>query len=100
MEEFHAAYAVKNSPNYNGSYYFQSFKGHVITGRDDSMKTWKDYWFWVGGSWEVHPQVLKEFRRVMPTTWNLGKQCVEPAKVSDEGLQCIYGILGMPKGKR
>ena len=32
----------------------------------------------------------------MPTTWNLGKQCVESAKVSDEGLIRIYEILGMP----
>ena len=44
VEELRAAYAVKNSPNCNGSYYFQSFEGHVITERDDSMKTWKDYW--------------------------------------------------------
>ena len=45
VEELRVAYTVKNSPNCNGSYYFQSFEGHVITSRDDSMKTWKDYWF-------------------------------------------------------
>ena len=39
VEEFRAAYAVKNSPNCNGSYYFQSFEGHVITGGDESNKT-------------------------------------------------------------
>ena len=50
MEEFRVAYAVKNSPNCNDSYYFQSFEGHVIIGRDDSMKTWKDYWFRARGS--------------------------------------------------
>ena len=45
LEEFRAHYAVKNSPNYEGSYYFQSFSEQVITGQDDSNKTWKDYWF-------------------------------------------------------
>ena len=54
VEELRVAYSVKNTPNCNGSYYFQSFEGRVITGRDDSMKTWKDYWFWAGGSWEGH----------------------------------------------
>ena len=50
VEEFRAQYAVKNSPNCNGSYYFQSFFDQVIIGRDDSNKTWKDYWFWVRGA--------------------------------------------------
>ena len=68
VEEFQAAYTVKNSPNCNGSYYFQSFQGHIITSRDDSKKTWKDYWFWAGGSWEAPPQVLEEFGRFVPTT--------------------------------
>ena len=45
VEELQAAYAVKNSHNYNSSYYFQSFEGCVITSRDDSMKSWKDYGF-------------------------------------------------------
>ena len=39
VEEFRVAYVMKNSPNYNGSYYFQSFEGQVIIGRDDCMKT-------------------------------------------------------------
>ena len=39
VEEFRAQYAVKNSPNCNGSYYFQSFFSQVIIGRDDSNKT-------------------------------------------------------------
>ena len=39
VEELRAAYVVKNSLNCNDSYYFQSFEGHVITGRDDSIKT-------------------------------------------------------------
>ena len=43
VEELRAAYSVKNTPNYDDSYYFQSFEGHVITGRDDSLKTWKNY---------------------------------------------------------
>ena len=43
VEEFQVAYALKNSSNSNGSYYFQSFTDQVITGRDDSNKTWKDY---------------------------------------------------------
>ena len=43
VKELYAAYSVKNTPNYNGSYYFPSFEGHVITGRDDSMNTWKNY---------------------------------------------------------
>ena len=43
VEEFRAAYTVKNSPNCNGSYYFQSFQGHIITSREDNNKTWKDY---------------------------------------------------------
>ena len=30
------------------------------------------------------PQVLEEFRRFVPTTWNLGKQCVETARVFDD----------------
>ena len=28
-----------DSPNCNGSYYFQSFQGHIITRRDESNKT-------------------------------------------------------------
>ena len=43
LEEFQAAYTVKNSPNCNGSYYFQSLLGHIITSREDNNKTWKDY---------------------------------------------------------
>ena len=43
VEELRAAYSVKNTPNCDGSYYFQSFEGHVIIGRDDSMKTRKNY---------------------------------------------------------
>ena len=43
VDKFRAAYAVKNSPNCNGLYYFQSFQGQVIIGRDKSNKTWKDY---------------------------------------------------------
>ena len=75
LEEFQAHYVVKNSPNYEGSYYFQSFSRQVITGRDDSNKIWKDYWFWAGGAWKAPPRVLKKFERFMPTTWNLNKQC-------------------------
>ena len=45
MEELRATYSVKNTPHCDGSYYFQSFEGHVITNRDDSMKTWKNFWF-------------------------------------------------------
>ena len=44
--------------------------------------------------------MLEEFGWTVPTTWNLGKQCVEPTKVSDEGLQRIFGILRMPEGRR
>ena len=44
--------------------------------------------------------MLEELGKAVPTTWNLGKQCVESTKVSDEGLQHIYGILGMPEGRR
>ena len=36
----------------------------------------------------------------MPTTWHLGKQCVELATVPDEGFASIQGILGMPLGRR
>ena len=68
VEELRAAYSVKNRPNCHSSYYFQSFKGQVITDRDDSMKTWKSYWFWVKGSWEAHPQELAEYGRAVPTT--------------------------------
>ena len=89
MEELQVAYAVKNSPNCNGSCYFQSFEGRVITGKNDTMKTWKDHWFWAGGSWEPHPRELEEFGRAVPTTWNLEKQCVELAKVPDEGFALI-----------
>ena len=39
FEEVRAQYAVNNLPNCEGSYYFQSFRGQVITGRDDSTKT-------------------------------------------------------------
>ena len=45
LEEFRAQYAMKNSPNCEGSYYFQSFSGQVITGLDGNNKTWKDNWF-------------------------------------------------------
>ena len=44
--------------------------------------------------------MLEEFGRFVLTTWNLGKQSIEPAKVSDEGLQQIFGLLEMPVGKR
>ena len=37
--------------------------------------------------------MLEEFGRFVPTTWNLGKQCVEPDRVSDEGLLRIFSIL-------
>ena len=43
--------------------------------------------------------MLEEFSKFVPTIWNLGKQCVEPARVSDEGLQWIFGILEMPEGR-
>ena len=46
VEELRVAYSVKNTLNCDGSYYFQSFKGRVITDRDDNMKTWKNFWFW------------------------------------------------------
>ena len=36
----------------------------------------------------------------MPTTWNLRKQCVDPATVSDEGYARIQGILTMLEGRR
>ena len=62
LEEFRAQYAMKNSPNCEGSYYFQSFSGQVITGRDDNNKTWKDYWFSVGGVWEAPPLSAEEVR--------------------------------------
>ena len=100
IEEFRATYAVKNSPTYNNSYYFQSVQSHLITSRDESNKTWKEYWFWARGSWKASPQVLEEFKSFVSTTWNLGKQCVEPARVSDEGLQCLFRILEMPEGRR
>ena len=45
VEELRAAYSIKSTPNCDGSYYFQSFEGRVITSRDDSMKTWKNFWF-------------------------------------------------------
>ena len=73
VEELRAAYTVKNTPNCDGSYYFQSLEGRVITSRDDSMKTWKKLWFWFEGSWEGHPQELKDYGRFMSTTWNLGR---------------------------
>ena len=85
VEELRAAYSVKNTSNCDGSYYFQSFEGHVITGRDNNIKTWKNYWFWAEGSWEGHPRKLEEFGRVVLVTWNLNKQCVNPAVVPDEG---------------
>ena len=100
VEELRAAYSVKNTPNCDGSYYFQSFEGRVITGRDDSMKTWKNFWLWAGGSWEGHPQELEEYGRSVPTTWNLGRQCVDPTTVSDEGHARIQGILAMPECTR
>ena len=86
MEEFRAQYAMKNSPNSIGSYYFQRFSGQVITGKDDNNKTKKDYWFWAGSVWKAIPQVLQEFGRFVPTTWNLNKQCVEPVRVSNDAL--------------
>ena len=85
VEELRAAYSVKNTPNYDGSYYFQSFEGRVIIGRDGNMKTWKNYWFWARGLWEGHPRELAEFGRAVPTMWNLGRQCAEPTTVPDEG---------------
>ena len=91
---------MKNSLNCNSFYYFQSFFGQVITGRDDSNKTWKDYWFWAGGAWEAPPQVLKEFGRFVPTTWNLNKQCVKAFAVTDDALQRVLSVLEMPDGRR
>ena len=64
------------------------------------MKTWKNFWFWAGVSWEGHPCELAEFGRAVPTTWNLGRQCVDPATVFDEGYERIQGILAMPKRRR
>ena len=46
VEELRAAYSIKNTPNCDSSYYFQSFEGRVIIDRDDNMKTWKNIWFW------------------------------------------------------
>ena len=43
VEELRAAYSIKNTPNCDDSYYFQSFEGCVITGRDENMKTWKNF---------------------------------------------------------
>ena len=100
VEELRAAYSVKTTLNCDGSYYFQSFERRVITGRDDSMKTWKNFWFSAGGSWEGHPRELAEFGRVVPTTWNLGRQCADPAIVLEKGYWRIQGILAMPKGRQ
>ena len=100
VEELRAAYSVKNAPSCHGSYYFQSFEGQVITDRDDSMKTWKSYWFWAEGSWEGHPRELAEYGRAVPTTWNLEKQCADQAAISDEGTARIQSILGMPAWRR
>ena len=72
FEEFRAQYVV-NSSNCEGSYYFQSFRGQVITGQDDSNKTWKDYWFWVGGTWEAPPNAMQTFGHSVLTTWNLNR---------------------------
>ena len=91
---------MRNSPNCEGSYYFQSYSKQVITGQDDSNKTWKDYWFWAGGAWEAPPQVLREFGRSVPTTWNLNKQYVEVFAVSDEALQWVLSIPEMSDGRR
>ena len=44
--------------------------------------------------------MLQEFGRSMLTTWNLGKQCVEPVRVSDDAFQRVLGILEMPEGRR
>ena len=44
--------------------------------------------------------MLEEFDRSVPTTWNLDKQCVEPARVSDEALQRVFNILEMSDGRR
>ena len=100
VEELRVAYSVKNTPNCDDSYYFQSFEGRVITGRDDNMRTWKNFWFWVEGSWEGHPRELAEFGRAMSITWNLGRQCADPAVVSDEGNARIQSILAMPEGRQ
>ena len=39
VEELRVAYSIKNTPNCDSSYYFQSFEGRIITYRDDNMKT-------------------------------------------------------------
>ena len=44
--------------------------------------------------------MLEEYYRSVPTTWNLDKQCVELARVSDEALQWVFSILEMPDGRR
>ena len=44
--------------------------------------------------------MLEEFYRSMPITWNLGKQCVEPARVSDEVLERVFSIIEMLDGRR
>ena len=36
----------------------------------------------------------------MPTTWNLGRQCADPAMVPDKGSARIQSILAMPEGRR
>ena len=86
---------LSNSPNCEGSYYFQSFQDQVITGQDDSNKTWKDYWFYVGGAWEAHPDVLKTYGQSVPTTWNLNWQCVDAFEVVDDVFQRVLNILEM-----
>ena len=99
LEEFRAHYAIKNSLNCEGSYYFQSFTRQVINNWDDHNKTWKDYWFWVRCAWEAPPLVLKTFGHLMSTTWNLNWQCVDSFEVTDDVLLRLLIILEM-SGKR
>ena len=44
--------------------------------------------------------MLEKFGRSVPTTWNLGKQYVDRARVSDEALQRVFNILEIPDGRR
>ena len=39
-------------------------------------------------------------RQNLATSWNLGKECVEQARVGDDGLQRIFSTLEMPGGRR
>ena len=36
----------------------------------------------------------------MPTTWNLNRQCADPAVIPDEGTARIHSILAMPDWRR